>query len=250
MRFDFVTQPATFVDRPNRYRVVAQLHATGETIHAHCPDPGRLTELLIPGVTVHVSPLRLPVATRKTSWDLRFVEQPVDGQLVSLDTRLPNQLFAEGLRTKWFTPFDGYTKYTSEVSLPPVAGMIRSRFDFQLADAAGNLCWVEVKSASLVIDRCARFPDAPTERGRRHVAELIHLVQQGTNRQGNQAVRAAIVFIIQRPDADCLTANRTTDPAFADALVTAHAAGVAIYAYTCDLSTSAITLARSVPVIL
>jgi sugar fermentation stimulation protein A len=104
MRFDFVTEPATFLARPNRYRVDARLHACGTQVAAHCADPGRLRELLIPGVTVHVSPAgtRLPglparKAARKTAWDLRFVEHPAHGQLVSLDTRVPNRIF-RGLR--------------------------------------------------------------------------------------------------------------------------------------------------------
>ncbi len=113
MRFHFSTQPATFLARPNRFRIEAVLKHDGQTIAAHCPDPGRLLELLIPDVTVHVSPAHNP--ERKTAWDLRFVEHPAHGQLISLDSRLPNELFAEGLAAEFFAPFAGARQIEREV---------------------------------------------------------------------------------------------------------------------------------------
>lgn len=239
MIFPFTTQPATFLERPNRFRIEARLHASGEEISAHCPDPGRLRELLIPGVTVHVSPATNP--NRKTAWDLRFVEHPESGQLISLDSRLPNQLFAEGLAQGFFAPFRGAREVRREVSIaPPAHGGVRSRFDYQLVDREGRVCWIEVKSATLVVDGRALFPDAPTERGRRHVSELTALATGGE--------RAAVVFIVQRPDANALAPNRETDPAFAQALAAARTAGVEVYAYTCELTTAEIRLAREIRV--
>lgn len=239
MIFPFTTQPATFLERPNRFRIEARLHAGGEEISAHCPDPGRLRELLIPGVTVHVSPATNP--NRKTAWDLRFVEHPETGQLISLDSRLPNQLFAEGLAEDFFAPFRNARKVRREVSIaPPTDGGVRSRFDYQIVDREGRTCWIEVKSATLVVDGRALFPDAPTERGRRHVSELAALAAAGE--------RTAVVFIVQRPDADALAPNRETDPAFAQALADARTAGVEIYAYTCELTTTEIRLAREIGV--
>ncbi len=240
MNFSFITQPATFLERPNRYRIVAQLHENNQIINAHCPDPGRLRELLIPGVTVHVSPASH--RARKTAYDLRFVEHPEHGQLVSLDTRQPNQIFQEGLEIGFFPPFLGYQTMQREVTLPhlPEHRGVHSRIDYRLIDAAGQPCWIEIKSASLVEDRCARFPDAPTERGRRHLLELTELTQSGT--------RTAIVFIVQRPDADRLRPKWESDPAFGHALVAAHAAGVEIYAYTCILTLHAVTLKQAIPV--
>ena len=90
MNFTFTAQPATFLARPNRFRIEARLHATGDVVAAHCADPGRLRELLIPGVTVYVS--RADNPARKTAYDLRFVTHPENGQLVSLDSRVPNAL--------------------------------------------------------------------------------------------------------------------------------------------------------------
>lgn len=116
MYFPFTSQPATFLERPNRYRIIAKLHDSEKLIHAHCPNPGRLGELLIPGATVYVSPAAHQ--ERKTAYDLRFVEHPEDGQLVSLDTRLPNQLFVEGFEQGVFAPLVQYHDYAQEVSLP------------------------------------------------------------------------------------------------------------------------------------
>jgi sugar fermentation stimulation protein A len=240
MDFLFTTQPATFLERPNRYRIIAQLHEDNVIVSAHCPDPGRLHELLIPGATVHVS--QASHSERKTAYDLRFVEHPEHGQLVSLDTRLPNQIFREGLETGFFAPFRGYQSMQREVPLlqRPTDGGVHSRIDYRLIDANGRPCWIEVKSASLVEGRCARFPDAVTARGRRHVLELADLAHQGT--------RTAIVFIIQRPDADLLRPQWSTDPDFGHALVAAHAAGVEIYAYTCILTLRHVQLDRAIPV--
>lgn len=245
MQFPFVTEAATFLARPNRYRIEAQLATTGTVIAAHCPNPGRLGELLVPGATVHVSPATNP--ERRTAYDLRFVEHPEHGALVSLDTRLPNQLFAEGLRQGIFRPFADYGDFRQEVMLPrerlsTAPAKVHSRIDFQLFDAAGGHCWVEVKSASLVIDGCARFPDAVTARGRRHVLELAALAAMGE--------RAAIVFIVQRADAHELRPQWDTDPDFGEALITAQANGVALYAYTCALTFSAAQLQRAIPVCL
>ncbi len=254
MRFDFVCRRATFLARPNRYLVHVQLD-DGAVVHAHCADPGRLRELLLPGVTVYVSPApprpdRAPKGAapkgpaRKTAWDLRFVEHPEHGQLISLDTRVPNRIFAEGLQTGFFPAFTSLREVRREVPLPlldtlPPAGP-HSRIDFRLTDAAGCVTWVEVKSASLVVGRTARFPDAVTARGRRHLLELAAFARRGA--------RAAVVFIVQRPDADAVEAHRATDPGFADALAEARAAGVLLLAATCRLSTTEIHLDRLIPV--
>jgi sugar fermentation stimulation protein A len=238
MRFPFTTEPATFLERPNRYLVVARLR-NGALVRAHCPDPGRLRELLLPGVTVYLSRAGNPA--RKTAYDLRFVEHPEHGQLISLDSRLPNQIFAEGLATGFFVPFRRYSQITREVASPANhATGVRSRFDFRLSDERGETCWVEVKSATLVEAGVAKFPDAVTARGRRHVLELAALAAAGQ--------RSAVVFIVQRPDAICLRPQWESDPAFGQALVVAATAGVELYAYTCTLTTVEVTLTKEIPV--
>lgn len=106
----------------------------------------------------------------------------------------------------------------------------------------GSLTWIEVKSATLVEEGVARFPDAPTARGARHVAELTALVRGGLG-------RAVILFVVQRADAVRLEPHWVRDPVFAAALVDAEAAGVRLCAFTCTLSTEVIELADAIPVV-
>ncbi len=251
MHFSFEVLPATFLLRPNRYVVHARL-ATGAVVVAHCADPGRLTELLVPGARIFVSeaaPARAGMVARSTQWDMRFVEHPENGRLISLDTRVPNALFAEGLEQGLFPDIVDYSSLCEvrrEVPLPEsarsggTAKTPHSRADFRLTFADGRFMWIEVKSASLVVDGVARFPDAVTSRGRRHLLELAALARTG--------VQCAVVFIVQRPDADALEAHRATDPDFADALDWANAAGVRIVASTCFVNTHEIRLERRIPV--
>lgn len=253
MRFDFNVEPATFIERPNRFVIHARLHSGDEIVRAHCPNPGRMRELMAPGATVFLS--RATDPTRRTPFTLRFVIHPEVAQLISLNTQLPNDIFAEGLADGFFAPFQGHRSVRREVSVPMKAGdelekqrgkapkprKIRSRVDFWLEDARGQSCWVEVKSVSLVEDGRALFPDAPTVRGRRHLLELIELVKDGQ--------RAAVVFIVQRPDAVSVQANGLTDPDFAATLAQAQAAGVELFAYTCAVTLDEVTLERQIPVI-
>ena len=280
MNIPFPVEPATFLERPNRFVIHARLHANGAEVRAHCPNPGRMHELMIPGATVYVDKATDP--QRRTPYTLRFIEHPAHGQLISLNTQLPNDLFAEGLATGFFVPFTDYTKQEREISLPPPipdaakpakinpnhanlrsAKSVTSRIDFRLGAADGRVCWVETKSATLVHDDGrAYFPDAPTQRGRRHVEELTHLLATGvragalrtaalrTGALRTAALRTAVVFIIQRPDAISIAPNRATDPHFAAALGQAQAQGVELYAYTCGVTTSRVWLEREVPVLL
>jgi sugar fermentation stimulation protein A len=232
---------AEFVERPNRFLVKARLGASGEIIAAHCPDPGRLRELLIPGAAIYVS--EAGRTARKTQYDLRFVEHPQNGQLVSLDSRLPNRLFWHELHRGRIPRFDGFQSARREVRLPQSSPQsTTSRIDFLVVDHDGRDCWVEVKSATLVERRAAKFPDAPTTRGRRHVLELAHRIQ-------NTDDRAVVVFVVQRPDADSLSPNWGTDRQFGESLAYAADAGVELYAFTCLLTTYEISLSQEIRVI-
>ncbi|MEM7132314.1 MAG: DNA/RNA nuclease SfsA [Chloroflexota bacterium] len=239
MRFNFYAQAATFLERPNRFRIAAKLQDSGEVVNAHCPNPGRLQELLIPGATVYVSPATNPA--RKTGYDLRFVEHPEHGTLISLDTRLPNDVAEEGLQNRCFEPLASFTTIEREVTIASAHHSVQSRIDFRLKNSQDQQLWLEVKSVSLVQGRQALFPDAPTERGRRHLEELVHRVKEGE--------QAAVLFIVQRPDADEVRPHWETDPQFAQALMDAKAAGVTLFAYTCRVTTEEVQIDRAVPVI-
>ncbi len=220
--------PGTFLQRDNRFR--ATVIVDGSETWAHVPNSGRLNELFTPGRAIWLSRATNP--ERKTPFDLRLVEYAQ--VLVSVDARLPNPLFAEALETGRITGFP-YPEIRREVQHGD------SRFDFRLRGSQG-VCWVETKSVTLVEDGLAQFPDAPTERGRKHLLGLKEAHQGGD--------RGAVIFVIQRPDARRFMPNRDTDPAFARALVEAAEAGVAVRAFGCHVTRSEIAIAAEVPVIL
>lgn len=219
--------PARFVRRDNRFRVTVEL--AGEPVAAHLPNSGRLPELLTSGRRCWLVEFDDP--RRKTRFDLKLMAYA--GTLVSVDSRLPNPLFAEAVAARRLEPFHWVERVDREVRLGD------SRLDFYL-EGSGGICWVETKSVTLVQDGVARFPDAPTERGTRHVRELITAVGRGE--------RAAAVFVIQRADAVRFTPHDQADAAFGAALRDAAHVGVGVYAWTCQVSLDQIMISAQLPV--
>lgn len=211
---------ARFCQRLNRF--VAKVEIDGEVATAHVPTSGRLGELLLPGVLVQVR--RARSQNRKTAWDLMLVR--TGDVWVSLDSRLPNYLVAQLLREDKLPPFAG------AIDIKPEFKFGDSRLDFAFTDGEGQRVLLEVKSVTLVEEGVALFPDAPTLRGARHLRELARAMEEG--------YRAAVLFIIQREDAQGFAPNRRTDPDFALALKEAKAAGVEIYAWKCKAEANAL----------
>ena len=204
---------ARFLSRTSRFSVLAELTDEAgeagevESFECHLPNPGRLKELLVPGAELLLRPAK-NAERRKTKFDVFAVV--ADGRAVVVDSRVPNQLMREAFRSGEVPGFSGYELVKSE----PQFG--KSRLDFLLA--GDRLCLVEVKSCTLVKNGVALFPDAPTERGRRHLLELAKARQEG--------YRASVIFVIQREDAEVFMPNDETDPAFGAALREAKARGV------------------------
>jgi len=219
--------PGRFVRRINRFRVTVTIEDT--MFDAHLPNSGRLSELLTVDRPCWLEPI--DASHRKTGYDLKLVEYA--DVLVSVDARLPNPLFAEALERGRLSPFQGCQEFDREVALGG------SRVDFRLIMPEGIL-WAETKSITLVEEGVALFPDAPTARGTRHVRELTAVLDEGA--------RAAIIFVVQRPDASRFTPHDGADPAFAEALRHAADVGVGIYAWTCRVTEEAITLSEQIPV--
>ncbi len=218
--------PGRFVRRDNRFR--ATVVVDGQQHWAHVPNSGRLGELFTPGRSIWLSPATDPA--RKTAYDLKLVEYA--SVLVSVDARLPNPLFHEALEDGTIAGFD-FEQVRREVQRED------SRFDFCLTSRSG-VTWIETKSVTLVEGGLARFPDAPTSRGRKHLGGLEDACQAGD--------RAAVVFIIQRPDASRFRPNAETDPLFSTALVKAVRSGVTVRAFTCQVSMNEITIGDEIPV--
>lgn len=220
---------AQFVARPNRFLTIVRLE--GRETEAHLPDPGRLRELLVPGRTVWVRPEAN--AKRKTRYTLALVRAP-SGELVSLVTTLPNALVGEALEAGRIDELAGWRLEESEHAWG------RSRFDFLLS-SRGRRMLLEVKSVTLVDAGRALFPDAVTTRGARHVRELAAALEAG--------LEAAVFFVVQRRDARSITAARSIDPAFADALTEAEAAGVRLLGYRCRVTRKEAQLMGAIPVL-
>jgi sugar fermentation stimulation protein A len=155
--------------------------------------------------------------------------------LVSADARLPNDLVHEALAAGRLPRFSGYHRIQREVFHG------RSRIDLALSGPRGR-CLIEVKSVTLVERGMALFPDAPTERGRRHLETLAAACRGGE--------RAAVLFVVQRADATSFAPNDAADPAFGAALRAASARGVEVYAYRCSVTRREMTLAGGLPVLL
>ena len=236
-----------FEQRLNRFAATVALD--GRPAMVHVANSGRMRELLRAGARCFVAPRT--AAGRKTAYDLALVEVARDravGEpreeyagaapgrvLVSADARLPPALLWEAFHERRLPPFAGFDSARREV----VYG--DSRLDLLLSGPRGS-CFIEVKSVTLVEDGVALFPDAPTERGRRHVGELARAVREG--------YRAAVVFVIQREDARACAPHDDADPAFGRTLRDAVAAGVEAYAYVCRVTRQEIRLAHPVPVLL
>jgi sugar fermentation stimulation protein A len=229
VRFPDPLEAAIFRTRLNRFSALVELDETSTV--AHLPNSGRLGELLTPGARAWLVPK--PVAHRRTAWDLLLVEYL--GRLVSVDARLPNNLVAAALAARALPQLAHLPNCRAEVS----AGA--SRLDFLLWNGEER-CFVEVKSVTLVVNRRAIFPDAPTLRGARHLRELAQLVGEGH--------QAAVLFIVQRDDAQEFAPHDAADPVFAEALRAAARSGVDVRAYRCGITLEGMALGDEIPVVL
>ena len=207
MRYETI-HDAVFLDRPNRF--IAHVLLDGEMVVCHVKNTGRCRELLVPGARVILNKGINPM--RKTAYDLVSVYKGTS--LINMDSQAPNEIAAEYLPRL----FPDLTELRREVTWGD------SRFDIY-GVRGDRPFYLEVKGVTLERDGRVYFPDAPTERGVKHLKELVKLKRSGTD--------ACLLFIVQMQDVISLQANRKTDPAFADALIEARDAGVEIYAADC-----------------
>jgi sugar fermentation stimulation protein A len=224
-----------FLERPNRFVARVRLDDGTERL-VHVASSGRMTELLVPGAPVEVRLNEVQEPGRKTAGLLTLVWHK--GFWVSVDTAMPGKVLRRALEAGQVPAFAGYTVVRPEF----VYG--ESRIDFRLTGDGLPPCLVEVKSVTSVLtDRdgtpVARFPDAPTERGAKHLRELVHAIADG--------YRAAVFFLIQRNDARAFGPWEEIDPAFGAALREAAAHGVEVHAWTAAVSPEGIALSHAVP---
>lgn len=217
--------PAVFLSRPNRF--VAQVLMDGEEQTVHVKNTGRCKELLVPGAEVFLTKSGNP--NRKTAYDLIAVRKGT--RLINMDSQAPNRVFQEWAAAGHFVP--GLTL------LRPECQHGDSRFDFYW-EAGNQKGFVEVKGVTLEDNNAVYFPDAPTERGIKHVNGLAACLQEG--------YEAAVCFVIQMEGADFFAPNDRTHPAFGEALRQAAKAGVQVLALDCTVTPDSLTLRQPVPV--
>ncbi len=187
-----------------------------------------MRELLVPGTKIVLKEIN--DFKRKTQYDVLAVFYK--GMIVSIDSRIPNKLILEALKNDEIEEFSGYNHIKPEFAYG------NSRFDFLLTN--GKPCIIEAKSCTLVNNGIALFPDAVTERGSRHLLELIKAKKEG--------YRACVLFLVQRTDAKYFSPNDETDPKFGKSLRKASKNGVEIYAYTSELKGNEIKIKKRIPV--
>ena len=210
--------PGIFIRRPNRF--IAHIEINGKEEICHVKNTGRCRELLQPGVRVWCQRAENP--NRKTQYDLIAVEK--GERLINMDSQAPNAAAREWL-------LRGGLGEIENLKAEQVKG--NSRFDFSFRKG-GKECFLEVKGVTLENDGVCAFPDAPTQRGARHLKELAELAREGYG--------TYVLFVIQMADVKYLHPNDATDPAFAEALRQAHNAGVQILAMDCAVTEDTMTI--------
>lgn len=215
-----------FIERPNRFIAYVEIAGQKETVHVK--NTGRCAELLQPGATVYVQ--KADNLERKTQWDLIGVKK--GKRMINMDSQIPNKVVEEWIRKGNLFP--------NATLIKPETTYKHSRFDLYVEEENRKI-FIEVKGVTLEENGVVKFPDAPTERGVKHIGELCEAVKDG--------YEAYVFFVIQMKGVKYFTPNMKTHAAFGEALRNAEEAGVHILAYDCKVSKDSIELAKEVPVI-
>lgn len=231
MKYENISK-GIFIARPNRF--VAEVSIKGETVRVHVKNTGRCRELLLPGAVVYLEDFAGRMGSRKLRYSLIGVEK---GKiLINMDSQAPNAVCEEALLSgRLKLPGMGRL---SVVKREQTYG--RSRFDFYLEDEEGRRAFLEVKGVTLEEDGVARFPDAPTERGVKHIEELCRAKGEG--------FFCYVLFVIQMQEARLFTPNDRTHKAFGDALRKAEKKGVSVLACNCKVTGDTLNIQDRIPI--
>lgn len=224
MKYENVCE-ARFISRPNRF--IAKVMLNKEELTVHVKNTGRCRELLIENARVILEKSSNP--DRKTQYDLIAVYK--GNTLINMDSQSPNKAVGEWLSAGGFLKNPTFIK--------PESTLGKSRLDFY-EENEGEKAYIEVKGVTLEENGIARFPDAPTERGRKHLSELINA--------RNQGFRAAVIFVIQMKGCHLFEPNYATDKPFAEELKRAYENGVEIIAVDCKVQPDGMTVDEKIEV--
>lgn len=216
---------ARFVNRPNRF--IANVELNGELINVHVKNTGRCRELLIPGVSVILE--ESDNLSRKTKYDLVCVKKA--GRWINMDSQLPNKAAAQWLREGGF--------FEEEIQVFTERKYGNSRFDLYI-ESEKRKAFMEVKGVTLEENGIARFPDAPTERGIKHLKELIRCMEDG--------YEAYVLFVIQMKGISSFEPNWERHREFAEVLCEAAEKGVHVLTYDCEVTEDEMIISNPVPV--
>lgn len=234
MQFESPLIAGTLIARYKRFFADVRLD-TGEIVTAHCPNTGSMLGCQAPGSRVWISPADNPRRKLRYTWEL---VAPRPGVMVGIHTGRTNGLVAEAIAGGVVRPLAGYTRIRREVRF----GRENSRIDLLLTADGLPDCYVEVKNVTAAVsDGIALFPDAVTERGTKHLRELMHVAEQGH--------RAVIFFCAQRSDVNEVRPADAIDPRYGQTLREAIAAGVTALAYRAVVEPRQLRLREQIPVI-
>jgi sugar fermentation stimulation protein A len=236
MRFTAPLVPATLVRRYKRFLADVALPG-GETVTAHCANPGSMIGLAAPGAPVWLSRSHNPKRKLGHSWELVEVDLGSGTELVGINTTNPNVLAAEAIAAGLIPELTGYRSIRREVKYGK-----NSRVDFLLEEPGRPPCYVEVKNVHLMRQKgLAEFPDAVTKRGAKHLQELAVVAAAGA--------RAVMLFLVQIASAERFALARDIDPAYGLQFDLARARGVEALARRCRLCRDAIEVAEAIAII-
>ena len=219
------TEKAIFLERPNRF--IAYVNLDGRTETVHVKNTGRCKELLIPGTEIILEKSGNPA--RKTKYDLISVRK--GNRWINMDSQIPNKAAEEWLLKGSLFP--------EEIQIRREKTFGNSRFDLYV-ESSRRKAFMEVKGVTLEENNIARFPDAPTHRGLKHVEELTHCIRDG--------YEAYLLFVIQMKGITCFEPNWNTHPEFGEALIDAQNAGVKLLAYDCFVTENLMEIRDPVPI--
>ena len=202
----------------------------GKMITAHCPNSGSMKSCSEPGRPVYISSHNNPKRKLKYTWEL--IEMPTS--LVGTNTLVPNRLVFKSLEAEILPSLSGYSTVRKEAVVNA-----HCRLDFLLENEKKEKCWVEVKNCTLVEDGKARFPDAVTQRGLKHLVEMKKLLKKGD--------RCVMFYLIQRMDAKVFSPADLIDPVYGKALREARRQGLEILVYDVQIDLSMIRLNMKIP---
>ena len=232
MKFTPKLEKATLIKRYKRFLV--DLETPNQKFTVHCANTGKMTGCADPGFNAYYSTSDNP--KRKYPHSLELTENSV-GDFICVNTAVANKLAIEGIMQNMISELQGYAHLQPEVKY----GQENSRIDILLKDEHKPLCYVEIKSVTLLENGQGYFPDTQTVRGQKHLRELIDIVQQGH--------RAVLLFVVMHTGIESVKAAAHLDPKYAKLLNDAQTAGVEVIAYNCEISPQKIILKHKIPVL-